>query len=89
MRSIPLGVHFNQGRKLDLRKVGRDIDELPTNTRRHGYKRRMRKRTLKIVPEQNYAPSEVAAILNVGYYTAPRLTQKMKSMVDLGSPTRR
>jgi hypothetical protein len=89
MRSIPLGVDFNQGRKLDLRKVRREIYELLTHTGRHGDKQRMRKRTLKIVPEQNYAPSEVAAILDVGYDAAPRLTQKMKSMVDLGTPTRR
>ncbi|MGA8632252.1 MAG: hypothetical protein WB573_18035, partial [Terracidiphilus sp.] len=72
----------------DLRKVGRDIYEVLTNTGRHGYKQRMRKRTFKIEPEQNYAPSEVAAILNVSYDAALRLMQKMKGVVDLGTPTR-
>ena len=36
-----------------------------------------------------YAPSEVAAILNVSYDAALRLMQKMKGVVDLGTPTRR
>ena len=48
-----------------------------------------RKRTIKIEPEQNYAPSEVAAILNVSYDAALRYMQKMKGVVDLGTPTRR
>jgi hypothetical protein len=89
LRSMPLSIDFHQGRKPDLRKVGRDIYELLTNTGRHGYKQRMRKRTIKIEPEQNYAPSEVAAILNVSYDAALRLMQKMKGVVDLGTPTRR
>jgi hypothetical protein len=49
----------------------------------------MRKRTLDIGPEQNYAPGEVAAILNVSYDAALRQMQKMKGVVDLGTPTRR
>ncbi len=84
----PLGTDFPPGRKPDLRKVGIDIYEVLTNTGRHGYKQRMRKRTFKIEPEQNYAPSEVAAILNVSYDAALRLMQKMKGVVDLGTPTR-
>jgi hypothetical protein len=67
----------------------KDIYELITNTGRHGYEKRMRKRTIKIEPEQNYAPSEVAAILNVSYDAASRLMQRMKGVVDLGTPTRR
>src|SRR5208283_2928545 len=59
----PFGTNFSEHRKPDLRKVGRDIYEVLTNTGRHGYKQRMRKRTIKIEPERNYAPSEVAAIL--------------------------
>jgi len=89
LHSIPLSIDYHQGRKPDLRKVGRDIYEVLTNTGRLGYKQRMRKRTIKIEPEQNYAPSEVAAILNVSYDAASRLMQKMKGVVDLGTPTRR
>jgi hypothetical protein len=47
----------------------------------------MRKRSFKIEPEQNYAPSEVAAILNLSYDSASRLRQKMPGVVDLGTPT--
>lgn len=89
LRSMPLSTDFHQGRKPNLRKVGRDIYELLTNTGRYGYKQRMRKRTIKIEPEQNYAPSEVAAFLNISYDAALRLMQKMKGVVDLGTPTRR
>jgi hypothetical protein len=49
----------------------------------------MRKRAVEIKPERNYAPSEVAAILNESYDAALRHMQKMKGVVDLGSPTRR
>jgi hypothetical protein len=86
---LPLDVDFPQGRKPDLHKVGRDIYEVLTNTGRHGYKQRMRNRRFKTEPEQNYAPSEVAAILNVSYDASLRLMQKMKGVVDLGTPTRR
>jgi hypothetical protein len=86
---LPLDVDFHQGRKPDLHEVGRDIYEVLTNTGRHGYKHRMRKRTIKIEPERNYAPSEVAAILNESYDAALRHMEKMKGVVDLGTPTRR
>jgi hypothetical protein len=86
---MPLSANLPPDRKPDLRKVGRDIYELLTNTGSLGYKQRMRKRTIKIEPEQNYAPSEVAAILNLSYDAASRLMQKMKGVVDLGTPTRR
>ena len=89
LSSMGVSIDFPQGRRPDLRKVGRDIYELLTNTGRHGYKQRMRKRTIKIDQEQNYAPSEVAAILNVSYDAALRLMQKMKGVVDLGTPARR
>jgi hypothetical protein len=89
LSSTGISIDFPQGRKPDLRKVGRDIYEVLTNTGRHGYKQRMRKRTIKIDQEQNYAPSEVAAILNVSYDAALRLMQKMKGVVNLGTPTRR
>ena len=49
---MPLSTDFPPGRKPDLRKVGRDIYEVLTNTGRHGYKQRMRKRTIKIEPER-------------------------------------
>ncbi len=86
---MPLSIDYLQGRKPNLRKVGRDIYEVLTNIGRDGYKQRMRKRTIKIEPERNYASSEVAAILNVSYDAASRLMQKMKGVVDLGTPTRR
>ena len=86
---MSLSTDLPRGHKPDLRKVGRDIYEVLTNTGRLGYKQRMRKRTIKIEPEQNYAPSEVAAILNVSYDAALRLMQKMKGVVDLGTPARR
>jgi hypothetical protein len=86
---LPLDVDYPQGSKPDLREVGRDLYEVLTSTGRHGYKQRMRKRTLKVEPEQNYAPSEVAAILNESYDAALRHMQKMKGVVDLGTPARR
>jgi hypothetical protein len=89
LRSMPITTNFYEHSKPDLRKVGRDIYELLTNTGRRGYKQRMRKRTIKIEPEQNYAPSEVAAFLNISYDAGLRLMQKMKGVVDLGTPTRR
>lgn len=86
---LPFSVDFPPGRRPDLHKAGRDIYEVLTNTDRHGYKQRMRKRTIKTEPDRNYAPSEVAAILNVSYDAASRLMQKMKGVIDLGTPTRR
>jgi hypothetical protein len=80
---MSLSTNLPPGREPDLRKVGRDIYELLTNTGSHGYKQRMRKRTFKIEPEQNYAPSEVAAILNVSYDAASRLMQKMNVIAHL------
>jgi hypothetical protein len=86
---MPLSTSFHQDHKPDLRKVGKDIYELLTNTGSHGYKQRKRNQTIRIEPEQNYAPSEVAAILNVSYDAASRLMLKMKGVVDFGTPTRR
>jgi hypothetical protein len=89
LRSMPVTTNFYEHTKPDLRKVGKDIYELLTNTERDGYKQRMRKRTIKIEPEKSYPPSDVAAILNVSYDAALRYMQKMKGVVDLGTPTRR
>ncbi len=86
---MPFGVKSSGHRKPDLRKVGRDIYELLTNTGRHGYKQRMRGRTIKIDPDKNYVPSEVAAFLNLSYDAALGQMEKMKGVVDLGTPTRR
>ena len=86
---MPLGVKSSEHRKLDLHKVGRDISELLTNTGSHGYKQRMRRRTIKIDPDRNYVPSEVAAFLNLSYDAALKQMQRMKGVVDLGTPTRR
>jgi hypothetical protein len=49
----------------------------------------MRTRTIEIKPERNYAPGEVAAILNESYDAALRHMKTMKGVVDLGTPTRR
>lgn len=86
---MPFGVKSSGNSKPDLRKVGRDIYELLTNTGRHGYKQRMRRRTIKIDPDKNYVPSEVAAFLNLSYDAALKQMQQMKGVVDLGTPTRR
>jgi hypothetical protein len=86
---IPVSTIYQHGNKPDLRKVGKDIYELLTNTGRLGYKQRKRNQTIKIEPEKNYAPSEVAAALNLSYDAALRLMQKMKGVVDWGTPTRR
>ena len=86
---MPFGIERAEHDKADLRKVGRDIYELISNTGRHGYKQRMRKQTIKIEPEKNYAPTEVAAILNVSYDAALGLMPKMKGVIDLGTPTYR
>jgi hypothetical protein len=87
--TMPFGTNSSEDRNPDLRKVGKDIYELLTNTGSHGYKQRMRKRTIKIETEKNYEPAEVAAFLNVSYDAALRLMQKMKGVIDLGTPTRR
>ena len=87
---MPITTNFYEHQRVDLRKVGKDIYELLTSTRRDGYKQRLRKRTIKIEPEQNYAPGEVAAFLNVSYDAALRLMdKKIKGVVDFGTPTRR
>ena len=86
---IPLSTIPNHGNKPDLRKVGKDIYEVLTGTGRQGYKQLARKQTVKIEPEQNYAASEVAAVLNLSYDAALRLMEKMKGVVDFGTPTRR
>lgn len=85
---IPVSPVHKQG-KPDLRKVGKYIHELLNGTGRHGYKQRLRKQSIKIEPERNYSPGEVAAILNVSYDAASRLMLKMAGVVDLGTPTRR
>jgi hypothetical protein len=86
---VPVSTLPNHGNKPDLRKVGKDIYEVLTGTGCQGYKQLARKQTVKIEPEVNYAPSEIAAILNVSYDAASRLMLKMKGVVDLGTPTRR
>jgi hypothetical protein len=86
---IPVSTIPQYGGKPDLRKVGKDIYEVLTGTGSHGYKKRARKQTVIIEPEKMFAPSEVAAILNVSYDAASRLMLKMKGVVDLGTPTRR
>jgi hypothetical protein len=86
---VPISTFPSHGNKPDLRKVGKDIYEVLTGTGSHGYKQLARKQTVKIEPERNYSPREVAAILNISYDAALRAMLKMKGVVDLGTPTRR
>ena len=86
---VPISTVSSHGNKPDLRKVGKDIYEVLTGTGSHGYKQLARKQTVKIEPERNYSPSEVAATLNISYDAASRAMLKMKGVVDLGTPTRR
>lgn len=86
---VPISTVPSHGNKPDLRKVGKDIYEVLTGTGSHGYKQLARRQTVKIEPERNYSPSEVAAILNISYDAALRAMLKMKGVVDLGTPTRR
>jgi hypothetical protein len=63
--------------------------EVLTRKGRRGYKQLVRSQRVKIEPEQNYSPGEVAAALNLSYDSALRRMQKMKGVVDFGTPTRR
>ncbi len=83
---VPVSSVSEQGNKPDLRTVGKAIYEVLTGTGRQGYKQRVRKQPVKIEPEQNYAPAEVAAILNVSYDAALRMMLKMPGLVDLERP---
>jgi hypothetical protein len=86
---VPVSTIPRHGGKPDLHKAGKDIYEVLTGTGSHGYKQRARKQTVKIEADQNYSPSQVAAVLNVSYDAASRLMLKMKGHFDLGTPTRR
>jgi hypothetical protein len=63
--------------------------EVLTREGRRGYKQLVRNQRVKIEPELNYSPGEVAAALNLSYDSALRRMQKMKGVVDFGTPTRR
>lgn len=67
----------------------KDTSEVLAGKGRRGYKQLVRNQRVKIEPEQNYSPGEVAAALNVSYDTALRRMLRMKGVVDLGTPTRR
>lgn len=67
----------------------KDTSEVLPHAGRRGYKQLVRNQRVKIEPEQNYSPGEVAAALNLSYDSALRRMQKMKGVVDLGTPTRR
>ncbi len=67
----------------------KDTSEALTRKGRRGYKQLVRNQTVKIEPEQNYSPGQVAAALNLSYDSALRRMLKMKGVVDLGTPTRR
>jgi hypothetical protein len=66
-----------------------DASEVLSRDDRRGYKQLVRDQTIKIEPEHNYSPGEVAAALNLSYDSALRRMQKMKGVVDFGTPTRR
>jgi hypothetical protein len=88
---MPFGTNSSsEHRKPDLHKVGKDIYELLTSTGSRGYKQRARKQAVQFKTDDTmYDPTQVAAILNVSYDAALRLMEKMKGVVDLGTPTRR
>ena len=67
----------------------KDASEVLTRENRRGYKQLVRNQRVKIEPEHNYSPGEVAAALNLSYDSALRRMQKMKGVVDFGTPTRR
>jgi hypothetical protein len=67
----------------------KNTSEVLTSEGRRGYKQMVRNQRVKIEPEQNYSPGEVAAALNLSYDSALRRMQKMKGVVDFGTPTRR
>ena len=67
----------------------KDTSEVLTSEGGLGYKQQVRNQRVKIDPEQNYDPGQVAAALNLSYDTALRRMQKMKGVVDYGTPTRR
>ena len=60
----------------------KDTSEVLTSEGRLGYKQQVRNQRVKIDPEQNYDPGQVAAALNLSYDTALRRMQKMKGVVD-------
>ena|ERR1700722_18684902 len=86
---LPISSAPTDGGKPDLAKAGKDIYEALTGTGNYGYKKQVRNQMVKVEPERNYSPSEVAAILNISYDAASRAMLKMKGVVDLGTPTRR
>jgi len=67
----------------------KDTSEALTRKGQRGYKQLVRSQTVKIEPEQNYRPGQVAAALNLSYDSALRRMQKMKGVADFGIPTRR
>ncbi len=67
----------------------KDAAEVLTREGRRGYKQLVRNQKVEIKAEQNYSPGEVAAALNLSYDSALRRMQKMKGVVDFGTPTRR
>jgi len=52
------------------------------------WKKEARGKQIKVSPDQNYCPAEVAAIINRSYDTALRLMKKLGAS-NLGTPTRR
>jgi|SRR5580658_8676559 hypothetical protein len=90
LRSMPVTTNFYEHTKPDLRKVGKDIYELLTSTGSRGFKQRARKQAVQFKADDTmYEPKQVAAIINVSYDAALRYMQKMRGVVDLGTPTRR
>lgn len=67
----------------------REGSQVLVRENRRGYKQRVRNQKVKIEPEHNYSPGEVAAVLNLSYDSALRRMHKMKGVADFGTPTRR
>jgi hypothetical protein len=70
-------------------RAQKETSEVLTSEGRREYKQLVRNQTVKIEPEQNYSPGQIAAALNLSYDSALRRMLKMKGVVDLGTPTRR
>jgi hypothetical protein len=57
--------------------------------KKEGWKSRARQKQVKLDPDRNYRPGEVAVLLGVSYDTGLRRMKRMKGMVDMRTQTKR
>ena|SRR5580765_4467804 len=69
--------------------VVKSVQEFLHTFQPEGWKEITRKESVRIEPQKNYRPGEVAAILGVSYDTAIRRMLQMRGCVDMGSKTQR